>query len=117
MGKQILSFALALALLGPIPAFGNDLRSEIATPPKPIRLLKVGHLPRAHWYSIKPGKAYWLYAVEGGGEIVSYEEIIGVPDTRDESERNCVARLFTNTMQWGIPLLISAGVTLIGVKR
>ena len=77
-------------------------------------LVSEGHLPRAHWYSIKPGKHFYLYQLkEGKGTIITYSKVPNVPDIRPLSERNSWLRLFTNVNQWLAPLYGPALTALV----
>lgn len=84
---------------------------------EPVYLLKAGHLPKAHWYSIKPGKPYYIYRTADGGEAIFWEKLPGVLDTRPISQRNTVVGVGSNLMSWAVPSLIMAGVAILGAKR
>lgn len=77
-------------------------------------LIQEGHLPRKHWYSVKPGRKYWLYAVKNSGApYLSFQKIDGVPDIRPLSERNPVVRPVTAFIKWAAPMAVT---TLLGIK-
>ncbi len=81
-------------------------------------LVREGHEPRDHWYSLKPGKHYWLYSLKDGkGEYVSHEKLENVADLRPMSERNCVVRFVTNVGSWMAPLYGPAVTALVAVTR
>ena len=81
-------------------------------------LLQEGHLPRAHWYSMKPGKHFYLYQLkEGKGTVITYSKVPNVPDIRPLSERNSWLRLFTNVNQWLAPLYGPALTALVAAGK
>jgi len=110
-------FAGILALSLSLPVGAQGLKGQITTDPTPLQLVKTGHLARAHWYSIKPGRAFWVYEMSDGSKRVEYKQIIGVPDTRNMTERNILCRMFTNSAQWAIPMLITGFGVWVGATN
>lgn len=111
------TLTLLIALMLALPAQATETQLRGLDDPKPVRLLKTGHLPRDHWYSLKLGRPYWLYEMDNGANKVEYEEIVGVPDTRDFSERSAPNRFLTRGGEWLVPALIAVGVALLGAGR